>query len=304
MKKVILLFACCSFLMGGNYAQTVTDIDGNVYNTVTIGTQVWLKENLKTTKFNDGNSIPNITDATAWASLTTPAYCWYNNDEPANKNTYGALYNWRTVNSGKLCPSGLHVPTDLEWTELTDYLGGENLAGGKLKETGTLHWNSPNTGATNETGFTALPGGNRAYYRLFCGIGDFGFWWSTTEHETRYAWYRQLHQGFSFVMNAYHDEQMGLSVRCLRNTPAEIKEIKNPVEIQIYPNPATDKLYIHCDEIQNMRMQLFNIVGECVLQTELNKYTNEIDISSLLRGIYILKLTGTNRTLEKQIIKQ
>ena len=117
---------------------TVTDIDGNVYHTVTIGTQTWMVENLKTTKYNDGTAIPLVTDSTAWLNLTTPGYCWYNNDAATYKNTYGALYNWFTVNTSKLAPSGWHVPTDAEWTTLITYLGGETVAGGQMKSTGTI----------------------------------------------------------------------------------------------------------------------------------------------------------------------
>ncbi|MCB9001260.1 MAG: fibrobacter succinogenes major paralogous domain-containing protein [Bacteroidales bacterium] len=161
---------------------TVTDIDGNTYITVTIGNQVWMAENLKTTHYNDGTAIPNVTDGNEWAALTTGAYCWYSN-ATAYKDTYGALYNWYAVNTGKLAPTGWHVATDAEWTTLTTYLGGESVAGGKLKETDTTHWASPNTGATNETGFTALPGGYRGRGGAFGGIGGYGYWWSATEFE-------------------------------------------------------------------------------------------------------------------------
>ena len=134
---------------------SITDIDGNTYKTVTIGTQTWMAENLKVTKYNDGIAIPNVTDNTAWRELTTGALCDYGNT-PSNSETYGKLYNWHAVNTGKLCPTGWHVPSDAEWTELTDYLGGTSVAGDKLKETGSTHWSNLRTGATNETGFTAL----------------------------------------------------------------------------------------------------------------------------------------------------
>ena len=139
---------------------TVTDIDGNIYHTVTIGNQVWMKENLKTTKYKNATNIEYIgSDGLVWQLNTTGAYAWYNNDSTW-KYTYGALYNWSAVNSAKgLCPAGWHVPSDAEWTILTTYLGGANIAGGKMKETSTLLWESPNTGATNKSGFTALPGG-------------------------------------------------------------------------------------------------------------------------------------------------
>ncbi len=139
----------------------VTDIDNNHYEAVRIGSQLWMAENLKTTRYNDGTPIPLVTDSLEWDNLVTPAYCWYRNDPVTYGETYGALYNLHVVSTGILCPSGWHVPSDAEWTVLSDYLGGESVAGGKLKEAGTTHWYTPNAGATNETGFTALPGGIR-----------------------------------------------------------------------------------------------------------------------------------------------
>src|SRR5258707_6412574 len=192
---------------------TVTDIDGNVYHTVKIGTQVWMIENLRVTKYNDGIAIPLITDL--WSAATTEgAYCWYNNDESTYKNAYGALYHWYSVNSGKLCHKGWHVPTDVEWTTLTTYLGGESVAGNKLKETGTAHWLSPNDGATNESGFTGLPGGIRG--GTFSDVGNFGLWWSSTERITDKGWYRLLWHGSGSVGRDSNDD-VGLSVRCIMN---------------------------------------------------------------------------------------
>jgi uncharacterized protein (TIGR02145 family) len=191
------------------FTTSVTDIDGNTYNTVTIGTQVWMAENLKTIKFNDGTAISNVTDGAAWLGLTTPAYSWYNNDI-ANKDIYGALYNWYTVKTNKLCPSGWHVPSDAEWTVLTTYLGGAS-AGGKLKETGTTHWLTPNAGATNETGFTALPGGYRYNGGTFGNIGILGDWWSSTETYTRAMHFDGADVGMLYSQGA------GFSVRCLKD---------------------------------------------------------------------------------------
>jgi len=179
---LLCLAGWCTKEPDTNPSGSITDKDGNVYTSVTIGSQVWMVENLKTTKYNDGTAIPNVTDNTAWAHLTTGAYCWYNNDI-SNKTSYGALYNWYTVNTGKLCPTGWHVPSGAEWTTLVDYLGGWEINGGKLKEAGTTHWQSPNLGATNETGFTGLPGSDRSYNDgLFTDMGRFGFWWSITPY--------------------------------------------------------------------------------------------------------------------------
>jgi uncharacterized protein (TIGR02145 family) len=196
---------------------TMTDQDGNVYKTITIGTQTWMVENLKTTKCNDGTAIPNVTDGTAWPVLTTPAYCWYNNDTATNKVTYGALYNWYVVNTSKLCPTGWHVPTDAEWSTLTTYLGGGSVAGGKLKETGTTHWNYPNNGADNSSGFTALPGGIRNGNGTFDLIGYYGSWWSSSEVNKTRAWHRYVGYTDRFVSRTVNDSCEGLSVRCLRD---------------------------------------------------------------------------------------
>ena len=193
---------------------TVTDIDGNVYNTVTIGTQIWMVENLKTTKYNDGTSIPNVTDYTEWGALTTGAYCWYNNNA-SNKSPYGALYNWYSVNTGKLAPVGWHVPTFAEWTTLNTVIGG---VAGKLKETGTDHWASPNTGATNETGFTALPGGSRngGYLAAFTGLGLSGYWWSTRDDNTGGAG-EALMYNFDVISQYASVKWIGSSVRCVKD---------------------------------------------------------------------------------------
>jgi uncharacterized protein (TIGR02145 family) len=225
--KILFCFVFLLLLIGcakkeesptGNTPQngTVTDIEGNMYKTVTIGTQNWMAENLKTTKYKDGTAIPNVTDNTAWKNLIAPAYCWYNNDI-LNKTPYGALYNWYTVNTGKLCPSGWHVPTDEEWTVLSTYLGGLSIAGGKLKETGTGHWLNPNTGATNETGFTALPGGYRdSDNSLFVEIKTTCIWLSLSEYQNG-ALLRRLDYNLNNVGRGDGSKKNGCSVRCIKD---------------------------------------------------------------------------------------
>ncbi len=207
------------------------DIDGNVYKTITIGTQIWMAENLKTTRFNDGSAIPLVGDVNKWYRMYyshshEPAYCWYNNDATANKKTYGALYNWNTVNTNKLCPIGWHVPSDLEWTTLTNYLGGDKSAVDKLKEKGMTHWTSQNNSATNESGFTGLPSGIRNIDGEFQNIGIGCFWWSAT-HDNEEASlaicrrifpniYDQINSATNRMHKDYFDTREGLSVRCLR----------------------------------------------------------------------------------------
>jgi uncharacterized protein (TIGR02145 family) len=173
MGLILILTNSCSKDEGNNNpSTTITDKDGNVYTSVTIGTQVWMVENLKTTKYNYGTEIPNVTDNTEWSNLTTPAYCWYDNDI-TKKTPFGALYNFYAVNTGTLCPTGWHVPSNTEWTTLFNYAGGLAVAGGKLKETGTTHWNAPNTGATDEYGFKYLPGGLRDSYGSIYSLGGY-----------------------------------------------------------------------------------------------------------------------------------
>ena len=160
---------------------TVSDIEGNTYKTVQIGTQVWMAENLKVTKYRDGSSIQNIKDKYTWINDTIGAYCLWENSNLYG-STFGHLYNYYAVaNKSNLCPTGWHVPTNDEWTSLITYLGGEIFAGNKLKETGTTHWQGPYTDATNETGFTALPGGYLdSTIGVDVGLGTFGVWWSST----------------------------------------------------------------------------------------------------------------------------
>jgi uncharacterized protein (TIGR02145 family) len=198
----------------------VKDIDGNLYHSVIIGTQEWTVENLKTATFNDGTPIPLVTDGTDWENLTTAGYCWFNNESVANKETYGALYNWYAVNTGKLAPAGWHIPSDWEWTVLSDYLGGENVAGGKMKEAGTVHWSSPNEDATNSSGFSALPGGARYLDGDFRSQSDSCIWWSATEFDASNAYNRSIGCGCEQLNRYYYNNNMGCgySVRLVRDS--------------------------------------------------------------------------------------
>lgn len=195
----------------------VTDIDGNLYHTVTIGTQVWLVENLKTTRFNDGTSIPLVSDNEQWRGLTSPGYCWPLNDPINYKDTYGALYNWFTVNTGKLAPAGWHVPTTAEFTTLIDFLGGKSAAGAKMKETGIVHWRNPNTGANNSSGFTAVPGGFRWDTLGFNGLTAYCYLWSATRAEEIGAWGFGLYFDKEEITNERYYQTAGFTVRCIKD---------------------------------------------------------------------------------------
>ena len=194
---------------------TVTDIDGNVYHTVKIGTQTWMVENLKVTRYRNGDAIPTVTNGTEWSNLTTGAYCDYEN-AASNSTIYGKLYNWYAVaDSRNIAPPGWHVASDAEWTTLITFLGGKDVAGGMLKEEGTAHWPSPNAGATNETGFSALPGGYY-YGGSFGNLGSIGTWWSSTANSSN-AWDRVMHYSNGEVYRYGFNQSNGFSVRCVRD---------------------------------------------------------------------------------------
>lgn len=192
----------------------VTDIDGNKYATIQIGFQTWMAENLKTTKYNDGTPIFRVLIDEHWGNTTDGQYAIYDNNA-ANNTIYGKLYNWNAVNTGKLCPTGWHIPTDAEWTTLTNFLGGESVAGDKMKS--TTGWARPNTDASNSSGFSGLPGGRRDGYGIFNYIGDYGYWWSSREANTDYAWYRYMNYSFSTVTREDFGKSVGFSCRCVRD---------------------------------------------------------------------------------------
>jgi uncharacterized protein (TIGR02145 family) len=235
-NRLILLLAAfllgiiiiASFIISGN-KNRANDIDsGNsqINRKVKIGNQVWMVENLKTTMFNDGTPIPLVKNSKEWENLKTPAYCWYNDKPSTYKDTYGALYNWYTVNTGRLCPVGWHVPTDAEWRTLTNFLGDsvyfvKEVAGNKLKEIGNTHWEFQDTiNSVNEYGFTALPGGIRTIYGVYFGIGKEGNWWSSTDknEDSSDAVTRQMRFDLSGVSKLPQYKQTGCSVRCIKDS--------------------------------------------------------------------------------------
>jgi len=211
----IILFCIMSTVLLAQ--RTVTDIDGNVYNTVTIGTQIWMVENLKVTHYRNKEPIPIVSDHMKWSFLESGACCDYDNSF-FNCEAYGKLYNYYAiVDDRRLCPDGWHIPTDKEWSELTYYLGEKSNAAGKLKEETTDYWQSPNTEANNASCFTALPGGNRASDGSFAHLGSGGYWWSSSKFGTNDAWSRYI---FYNSGNVYrYDGNIGsaFSVRCLKN---------------------------------------------------------------------------------------
>jgi uncharacterized protein (TIGR02145 family) len=218
-----LHFTGCNMDRSGKKSsrETVTDIDGNVYQTVKIGKQVWMAENLAVTHYNDGDPIPEVTVSSTWYTLTTPGFCWYNNDPEGFGKTFGALYNYHAIQSGRLCPEGWRVPASDDFKTLLGYLDSSSdfvkhevsqVAGGKMKSGDTLYWVQPNVGASNVSGFSALPGGCRSYAGNFSMAGSFGYY-GAADDATSLA--LRSATASAFMRNKV-SEYVGVSVRCIK----------------------------------------------------------------------------------------
>ena len=266
---------------------------------------MWLKQNLKVTHYNNGEPIPNVTDINVWTNLTTGAYCDYNNS-PDSSNTYGRLYNWYSVNDPRnIAPVGWHVASDSEWTILTDYLGGELIAGGKLKEVGFTHWLSPNTGATNETSFTALPGGSCSGNSAFLFMSEGGLWWTSTGLSSPgSAWFRTMNYNQNDVYRNDNADVQGFSIRCIKDFTTGTDSKNNFKDILIYPNPVFNLISIEFPyKNQFATVTIYNLIGNNMFHGQINKSENVLDLSSLKKGMYILEISATNILFRKKIIK-
>lgn len=324
MKHCVWIFLALTLC---SYSQTpgngVTDIDGNIYNSVIIGAQEWTKENLNVSKYSDGTPIPQVTDGTQWSNLTTGAWCYYSNTT-ANGTTFGKLYNWYAVAGihtaaslnnpslrKQIAPQGWHIPSDAEWTTLTDYLGEQSVAGGKMKSTSTL-WQSPNTAATNESGFSGLPGGYRNVSGgSFNNIGVLGRWWSSSESNSfpSGAWDRNLYYLNSYAGRANYILNYGISVRLVKNTLLDNQSIKSN-SFNIYPNPVIDNVVIdlgNLTTVSNWRYKIVNTLGQEVLKGVLSSQQNIVQLNNLKgHGVYFVKIINEqNEILSiKKIILQ
>jgi len=211
-----LMFNCNPF-GPNNKAVTMTDADGNVYSTVRIGTQIWTVENLKTTKYTDGTSIPQVRADIAWRDLRAPGFCWYYNDSVANKKAHGALYNWYAIETGKLIPDGWHVPTDSEWNVLSTYLGGDSVAGQKLKDTSYSHWFYQSDKIPSQTGFAAFTDGYRSTYGDFADIAFDSHWWSSSKVDTTIVYIRDLSLFSTKFPRGIAYKYNGFSIRLIKD---------------------------------------------------------------------------------------
>lgn len=313
-----ILFVCIPLL-----AQTVTDLDGNVYPTVTIGTQVWMAENLKVTHYANGDNIAYVRADTDWYNLNTGALSYYSHDT-LNRNVYGNLYNgFAVLDSRNVCPEGWHVPTDDEWVLLERTICSSATCtldfpyaslnsgwqgtdeGGKLKETGTLHWNSPNTGATNSSGMTVLPGGYRYWDGLFYTIGDYTILWTATEDSSQVnMWFRGILNNRSDVYKGYGDKKNGMSIRCVTAASGSGLEERENDQEHFYPNPATDRLYVNFSSSLPAKLQVYNLMGALVMECALKEGSNEVNLFSLAAGVYFLQCRSSSRSFQQKFIKQ
>ena len=293
--KISLIILSFMFLdLSTVSSQTVSDIDGNTYSTVSIGNQVWMGENLKVTKFNDQNPIALVLDDTQWSSQTQAAYCYYQGDI-TNSNDYGNLYNWYVVNNSRnVCPTGYHVPSITEWEELITFLGGNAVAGGKLKEAGFAHWLSPNTGADNSSGFTLLPSGWRANNNGFYeNLSYMAYVWSSTSVDA---------QSSSIILVGYDSQAAytsdshiltGLPIRCLKDETSSLDEADSDQPILVYPNPANDLVNIHIATIDNPTVKLIDTKGQLVLEGSIENATCSFDVSTFGNGVYFIQIEST-----------
>lgn len=320
MKKLIIFFAVLAFFSIKNQAQTVvTDTDGNVYDTVHIGTQVWLQQNLATTRYNDGTQIPLVTD-NSWYNLTTPAYCWFYNDSTTYKSESGALYNWYTVNTGKLCPVGWHVPTDFEWYTLVKYIDPNaaasecyceqsDTAGYALKAPGDVVWcnGNPLNDANNSSRFTAVGGGYRSYNcDCFAGHPAGAYFWTSSPHGTYgndYTYY--LSCGSNAVWDNIDFPTVGYSVRCVQDiTTGGINEVKNNNWLVFYPNPSKDFITVENIEHTDAVIEISGMDGQFITSLTLKADKTNIDVTALTNGIYVVEMRTKTGVAVKKFVKE
>jgi uncharacterized protein (TIGR02145 family) len=286
-------------------SQTVTDYDGNTYPVVTIGTQVWMGENLKSVHSSDGTEI---------------AYTWKYNDSDSLADIYGMLYNWESVMHGQassnnvpsgvmgICPNGWHLPSLAEWNLLIDYCGGVLEAGGKLKEADTTHWYPPNEGANNSTGFTALPGGSHGQ-NGYSIIGESGFWW-TSFNDNGFINIMALGKDVPYAItfgSRFQPQELnetGYSVRCLKNSGATpIPVINESEQFSIYPDPTNEWIKIIMENNESVDLSIYGLDGKLMLQEQLNQRETVIDLRNFSEGTYIVSLKFSKGIIQRKIIK-
>ncbi|OFY67080.1 MAG: hypothetical protein A3H98_06845 [Bacteroidetes bacterium RIFCSPLOWO2_02_FULL_36_8] len=308
MKTKVLLFIAVIFLIGYDcktIAQSVTDIDGNVYNTVVIGTQEWMKENLKVTRYQNGDSIGTTSDTLDVSGETTPKYQWRAGNSDSTLAIYGRHYTWyAATDSRNICPSGWKVPSIDDWGTLITLFGGKDSAGGHLKETGTDRWNSPNLGADNSSGFSALPGGAHGK-DVYAEIGRDGVFWTSSPFFSTYAHVRKV---FNYDFDVYEGGNsmwQGSSIRCIYDGTTGLKESLNENAFVLIPNPSSGKFTLNATSKINS-LEIINVLGKKVTQSVIPDGVRNfnIDISNQPRGIYFMQLKEGGKIYNQKIVVQ
>lgn len=305
MKKLLLFLSIALPLVVNSQelGNGVTDVDGNKYTTVKIGIQEWTQQNLNVSHYRNGDPITEASSANELYYMTTGGWIYYNK-ETSNGVIYGKLYNWNAVNDPRgLAPEGYHIPTEVEINNLFTFLGGANVAGGKLKEEGTSHWLIPNNGATNESGFTALPGG--ACTDIFSYLGKSGHWWTSTEFDNTNSVAYGLQNDLSYSYSGNDIKGIGRSIRCISNTAVLANNNFNKQLIKLYPNPSKSQLYIILpSEFNYADYKINNIEGKLLKTGNLNDVNSSINVSELQSGIYFICISKDNYFQTLKFIKK
>lgn len=312
MKHCLLLFIALSLhTFGQTLGSGFIDIDANQYNTVVIGNQEWLKENLNVSKYADGTPIPEVTDPTAWSGLTTGAWCYYNNDTTLG-STYGKMYNWyavagihdndSTTPNKSLAPSDWNVPSLSDFNILINHLGGAGVAGGKMKEVGLTHWLDPNTDATDSSGFTGLPGGYRASNGIMQNLTGTGHWWCSDYLAPFAANFFQLTWTNGAVVNSVFSNQTGISVRYVKTSATGTKPLINQY-FEVYPNPAKDQITIDFGLSSTSNGWIYKIVNTCGQEVQngiLSSTQNLVHFNHTIeQGIYFVSIYDQSNNLKE-----
>lgn len=287
-------------------AQTVADVDGNIYNTITIGTQTWMKENLKTTHFNNGIAIPTTTLAAN--NDSTSVFQWPYNDDVANVATYGRLYTWYAITgNNNVCPAGWHVPDNSEWQALANFLGGDSIAAAKMKETGTSHWAVTNSSVTNSSSFTGLPGGFRGNPQGYNQLGSTGWFWSVTPFGSsgfQRGFHFDLLTNSNYLMSAVAVSNCGMSVRCLKDLTTGIRALPSQDPIRLFPNPATGDVRLEFDDAVERQLYIYDAKGSLVSHITTTNKVHFIPLGNLERGVYFLRIVEKGNVVEKKFVKE
>jgi uncharacterized protein (TIGR02145 family) len=284
----ILNFSTLVFAQFPTTGNGIYDYEGNNYQTIILeNEQEWMAENLKSKLFSNGDSIQNLNFNNAWQTTNIGAFSVYN-ENITTSSIYGNLYNWYvTIDERNICPVGWHVPTDNEWTDYSDLLGGNGVAGGKMKLQETLYWRAPNSGATNESLFSGLPAGCRYDGGNFANLEKYAFWWTSSQLDNQFGWYRSTNYLSDNLVKNYGKKQAGYSIRCLKNQAISIDENNKELTFSISPNPFTENITIKTKEIGKILL-LQNIHGETIQSIQLDSTNEVFATEQLSSGIYFI----------------